>query len=125
MFVSKNKVYLLGGRNTSSWVSLVYTCDINSDGTMGTCTTGTSLPGNISGSQLIITKNRVYMLGGSSASGVYASTVYTATISDGLNDYSTYYNGDILPIEQFVTVAKFKLPDASFMNDGLNYFIKY
>ena len=36
-----------------------------------------------------------------------------------------YFNGDIPVIEQFVTVAKFKLPDASFMNDGLNYFIKY
>ena len=26
---------------------------------------------------------------------------------------------------KFVVADKFKLPDASFMNDGLNYFIKY
>ena len=179
--VTKNRVYLCGGVNDAGTnrTNIVYTATINSDGLIGTWTTGPSLPGAanemqaivtkdrayliggrtslttflstaytavidnsgkinswntysldigsniISHSQAIITKNRLYILGGYNNTGQYDSTVYYATILNGLNDYSSYYNGDITAHEQFITVAKFKLPDASYMNDGLNYFIKY
>ena len=43
-------------------------------------TTGTSLPGPLVGSQAIVTKNRVYLLGGHSASST-VSTVYTAPVN--------------------------------------------
>jgi N-acetylneuraminic acid mutarotase len=75
-------VYLLGGYSGGGYVSTVYTAPINSDGSLGTWTTGTSLPGALGNSQAIVTKNRVYLLGG--YSGGYVSTVYTAPInSDG------------------------------------------
>ena len=45
-------------------VSTVYTAPINADGTLGTWTTGTSLPSVLCSSQAIVTKNRVYLLGG-------------------------------------------------------------
>jgi hypothetical protein len=87
--VTKSKVYLLGGYNGSNYVSTVYTAPINSDGTLGSWSTGTSLPGALAFSQSIVTKSRVYLLGGNNGNAV--ATVYTAPInSDGtLGSWST------------------------------------
>ena len=81
--VTKDRVYLLGGYDNSAYVATVYTAPINSDGTLGTWTTGTSLPGPLGQSQAVVTKDRVYLLGGYNNSA-YVATVYTAPInSDG------------------------------------------
>jgi hypothetical protein len=85
--VTKNRVYLLGGSNGSAPVSTVYTAPINTDGTLGTWTTGTSLPVVLYLSQAVVTKNRVYLLGGYEGSKA-VSTVYTAPFAGGLNDYT-------------------------------------
>ena len=65
-------------------------------------TTGTSLPGPLAYSQAVVTKNRVYLLGGTNSPGT-VSTVYTASITGSLNDYSPYYDGTIsdVPADQF------------------------
>jgi hypothetical protein len=55
--VTKNRVYLLGGYVNGSYSSTVYTAPILSDGTLGTWTTGTSLPATVYASQAIVTKN--------------------------------------------------------------------
>jgi hypothetical protein len=113
-------VYLLGGYNGSAYVSTVYTAPINSDGSLGTWTTGTSLPGVFSLSQAIVTKNRVYLLGGYNGSA-YVSTVYTAPILGGLNDYSPYYDGAIIATDD----ANFRLPDLTFEElQGAYFYIK-
>jgi len=79
--VTKNRVYLLGGKDNSGNVQkTVYTAPINEDGIIGEWTIGTSLPGILSGSQAVITKNRVYLLGGNS--GPIVDTVYTASINE-------------------------------------------
>ena len=119
--VTKNRVYLLGGRDGSSWVSTVYTAPINSDGTLGTWTTGTSLPGGLGLSQAIITSSRTYLLGG--YSGSFVSTVYTAPFSGGLNDYSPYYNGTYAA----TTPGNFRLPyyGGKEGSSGPYYFIKF
>jgi len=123
--VTKNRVYILGGYTASSSISTVYSAPINSDGTLGVWTTGTSLPNALAYSQAIVTKNRVYLLGGWSGSAP-VSTVYTATISGGLNDYSSYYDGTIVPVD---TTTKFALPDYSKDDNELYYnvysYIKY
>ena len=93
-FVTKNRVYLISGHNGTTYVGSVYTAPINTDGTLGTWTIGTSLPGATSGAYGFITKNRIYMCGGASAGSTYISTVYTAPISGGFNDYSAYYAAD-------------------------------
>ena len=81
--VTSNRVYLLGGHINGAWSAVVYTAPILSDGTLGTWTTSTSLPGNMGDSQAIVTSNRVYLLGGS-INGVWSAVVYTAPIlSDG------------------------------------------
>jgi N-acetylneuraminic acid mutarotase len=88
--VTTSRVYLLGGYNGSAYTPVVYTAPINSDGTLGAWTTGTSLPGNLCYTQPVMTKSRVFLLGGNVGNG-YVSTVYTAPInSDGtLGAWST------------------------------------
>ena len=94
--VTKNRVYLLGGYNNSAYVSTVYTAPINADGTLGTWTTGTSLPGALGLSGVVVTNDRVYLLGGYNNSA-YVSTVYTAPInSDGT--LGTWTTGTNIPL---------------------------
>ena len=114
--VTKNRVYLLGGHNRTGYIATVYTAPINSDGTLGTWTTGTSLPGVLAYSHAIVTKNRVYLLGG--GNGSFVSTVYTAPILGGLNDYSPYYDGTFTPTDS----TKFKLPDYTAQSTNGSYF---
>ncbi len=91
--VTNSRVYLLGGYNGSA-VSTVYQAPINADGTIGTWTTGTSLPGALYGSQAVVTNSRVYLLGGSNGGAV--STVYQAPINtDGT--IGTWTTGTSLP----------------------------
>ena len=90
-FITKNRVYLFGGTTAAgAAVSTVYTAAINADGTLGSWTIGTSLPTVLNQSQAIVTKNRIYLLG-----GYGTPVVYTASISGGMNDYSSYYAADI------------------------------
>ncbi len=94
--VTFNRVYLLGGYSSSGsgFLSTVYTAPINADGTLGTWTTGTPLPGPLAYSQAVVTSNRVYLLGG--RSGGYVATVYTAPINaDGT--LGTWTTGTSLP----------------------------
>ena len=119
--VTKNRVYLLGGYTNTGTSSTVYTAPINLDGTLGTWSTSTSLPGTVYGSQAVVTKNRVYLLGGRN-NGAYSSTVYTAPITGGLNDYSPYYDGTYTASE----ANQFRLPDFTAKEtDGINFYIKY
>lgn len=122
--VTKNRVYLLGGYNGSGvYVSTVCTAPINADGTLGTWTTGTSIPGPLAVSQAIVTSNHIYLLGGNNSS--ITSNIYSVAISGGENDYTSYYDGSVVPLEPVNASTLFKLPDSSFTNDNLNYFIKY
>ena len=92
--VTKSRVYLLGGWTSSGNTSVTYTAPINSDGTLGAWTTGTPLSSLIAYSQAIVTKNRVYLLGGDNNGSV--STVCTAPINtDGT--LGTWATGTSLP----------------------------
>lgn len=105
-YVTKNRIYLIGGTTGTGATSGVYTALINKDGTIDTWTIGTSLPGALLNSQLAVTNNRIYMLGGYNGTA-YVSNVYTSPISGGTNNYSSYYNGTIVP----TTTGKFIIPD--------------
>ena len=119
---TNNKVYILGGNDNYTWLSTVYTAPINADGTLGTWTTGTPLPLAIDYSQVIVTSSRVYILGGRTSSG-NISTIYSASFSGGLNDYSPYYDGTIQPTDP----NSFGLPDFTAQDTASNiyHYIKY
>lgn len=94
--VTKNRVYLLGGWNGSSYLSTVITASINGDGTLGTWTTGTSLPITLAAHQAIVTKNRVYLIGGYNGTNYVNTTYYAPINADGtLGAWST---GPNLPV---------------------------
>lgn len=81
--VTKDRVYLLGGANSAGVVSAVYRANIASNGILGSWTTEAGFPAPLSHAQLIVTFNRLYVLGGTNADGP-VSSVYTATVnSDG------------------------------------------
>ena len=88
--------------------------------------TETSLPQAVTYSQAIVTKNRVYLLGGV-ISGSYSSTVYYAPFSGGLNDYSPYYDGTISPgVGITDPVNNFLVPDFSgkIIDPNYAYYVK-
>lgn len=125
VFISKNRVHLIGGQTTSSHVATVYTAPINNDGTLGTWTTGTALPAALSDSQSIITKDHIYMIGGYNGSAM-VGTIYTAPILEGLNDYTYYYDGSVVPLDAIVESEYFQLPDFTGKEkNNVNFYIKY
>lgn len=87
--VTKNRVYIIGGNQTTT-----YTAPINPDGTLGAWTTGTSLPGVATYSSVIVTKNRVYVIGGQVDAGTVSSSIYTASIDNNgvIGTWSTASN---------------------------------
>ncbi len=102
--VTKNRVYLLGGYNSTGAVSTVYTAPINEDGTLGTWTdSSNNLPGPLGYSQAIVTKNRVYLLGGYNSIGA-VSTVYTAPINED-GTLGTWATGTSLPVGLYSSQA--------------------
>ena len=84
VFVTKNRVYLVGGYTTSgSITNNVYTATINSDGSIGSWTAEIDYPVSVSGSGCFTYKNYVYILGGFNGS-VSLTSIYRASInSDG------------------------------------------
>ncbi len=72
VLVTKSNVYLIGGKSSNSDIANVYTTSIDSDGLIGNWVAHTSLPEPLGCSQLIVTKNRVYIAGGTSNSVYYS-----------------------------------------------------
>lgn len=81
-FVTKGKLYVVGGYNPTGRLNVVYSATINTDGTLNAWVTETSLPATLSGHRAIVTKNRVYLVGGANgtADNPVSTTVYTASI---------------------------------------------
>jgi len=78
--VTSSRVYLLGGYNGSVTLSTIYSCPINSDGTLGTWVTeSNALPGVLNASQAVVTSSRVYLLGGNNGSSL--SSIYSCLIN--------------------------------------------
>jgi len=104
--VTNSRAYLMVGHDGGAATSTVYIAPINADGTLGSWSAGTALPGALSDSQAIVTNSRVYLIGGYNGSA-YTSTVYTATFGGGSNDYL-----DMTLIDGAPASGKFYLPFA-------------
>jgi hypothetical protein len=81
-FATKNRIYLVGGYDSSKVLSTVYSAPIDATGIVGSFTTETSLPVALGSCSAFVIKNNVYVVGGTTdfpdTSAV--NTVYKATI---------------------------------------------
>lgn len=95
--VTKNRVYVMGGITLSGSTyitrSEVYTAPINPDGSLGTWTASTALPGPKCLGEVVVLQNKLYYIGGMSvwANSTLANNTYVANINpDGtLGAWST------------------------------------
>lgn len=116
VFVTKKTVYIMGGYTAGSTAtSSVYYAPINADGTLGTWTTGTSLPVTSSYPALFATSTYLYLLGGY-VNGSVSTANYFVRIAGSVSDYSSYYNGSITSVGA-PAAGNFRLPDLT-TNDG-------
>ena len=90
--VTRNNVYLLGGNTEDGPISTIYVAPIDHDGKIGKWSKKGSLSMPLFLSKAIITKNKIHLLGGRNTHFENTSDIYTASISGGLNDYSSYYS---------------------------------
>lgn len=122
VYVSNSTAYLIGGANTQlgNLYNTVYRATINADGTLGSWTSGTTIPVPTYAAGVAATKNHLYYIGGSNNNGDAA--IYSAAIAGGLNDYSPYYNGAIAA----TSATEFRLPDTTTTDvPNIFTFIKY
>lgn len=120
VLVTKNRVFLFGGRISNNSTNVTYTAPINADGTLGTWTTATNCPDATNQGTIVVTKNYVHLFGGWRVGSISDSYNY-APIQGGVNDYSQFYEG----MAPTTDPLKFRLPDYSnFENVDAYYFVK-
>lgn len=116
VYVSKNRVYLISPAIINTGVKKTYSAPINTDGTLGTWVENAiPMPVSVYGGASFVTSSRLYYIGGT----IYNTSndtweprtnrIFYTTITGGLNDYTSYYNGSIIP----VLSSNFRLPDYS------------
>lgn len=81
--VTRNKVFLLGGSNGFN-LSNIQTASINSDGSLGNWSNlGMGLPSGMKNFQVVLTKNRLYLLAGVAAGNSNNAVLYSPIDSYG------------------------------------------
>ena len=90
--VTKNRVFLFGRFNGSTYTTTCYTATIQASGFLGNWTTSSSLPLTASASQTVIFNGCIYVLGGYGGGTTYRNRVYKSVLtSDGsLGSWETY-----------------------------------
>lgn len=87
-----NRMYLVGGRNSTGPVSTVEIADIKPTGQLGTWASGATLPSATYGENALVYNDRLYVVGGANTVGGAPSTsvLYNKINSDGsLNAWQT------------------------------------
>jgi len=79
-FITKNRIYYIGGQSQIGIRLNVFTAPINADGTIGAWTETGAFPIAIHNHDAIIIKNKVYVTGGYGPSG-RLNTIYMASIN--------------------------------------------
>jgi len=106
--VTKDSIFILGGKDSTGSLSSVYNAAINVDGTLDVWNAATSLPITLSSFQLVTTSNYVALLGGFNGTS-FISSVIEAPYTYGKNDYSAYYGLD----QTSLFPNSFRLPDTT------------
>lgn len=124
LVVTSTKVYLLGGSGVSSQTSVIYSANLNSDGTIGVWASAGNIPVALSHTNSVVTKDRVYLIGGMSGY-TPVSTVYTAPI-DTNGAIGAWSTATALPSAAamgtaFVTKSRVFLLGCTMTNTGDSY----
>jgi microcystin-dependent protein len=85
-FVTKNRVYVVGGdtgvfMTNTNYHKTIYTAPINEDGTIGTWTTAGSMLNSFLTNQVVVTPKRVYLLGSVASDGTATTPTQSAPIN--------------------------------------------
>jgi len=81
--VTSSRVFLLGGHNGAAIINTIFSAVIQADGTLGVFTAVGTLPVNLYGSSVVVTRNRVFLLGGHNGAATI-NTIHSAVIqADG------------------------------------------
>ena len=72
--IHNGKLYVIGGRQYWSYLNIVYSSDINSDGSLDAWQTETFLPINIFGHSAVECNNRIYVTGGNTSHYIWYSS---------------------------------------------------
>lgn len=81
LVVTKDRVYTLGGFSSSVATDKIYTAPLNNDGTVGTWAESGTIPAALYDTASVVTKNKVYLIGGRNASGNPVNTTYSAPVN--------------------------------------------
>lgn len=126
LITTKHRLYVIGGTNLTlgqNGSRKVYSCPINSDGTLGTWATDADFPITVFNHEIFATTTRLYSVGGNTTSGAIIDKVYVTPFAGGLNSYSAYYDGSILSLSN---TTHFRLPNYTDSENAIaHYFIKY
>ncbi len=91
-------MYYIGGQSTTDTAqSTTYYSKINSDGTLGTWTTGTAITNARKSAQVITANGYIYVAGGVGNTGTYQTSVYYATLDPGTGAIGTFASTSALP----------------------------
>jgi len=109
----KNKLYLIGGRNTNNTNEYYYNSDtligtINDKGDIEEWNRSLSLFGNVYGTHTISIKNRIFIIGGSYTTDVLAHISALILDKDGIIKNHYYYAGRLFEIVANGQIIAFK-----------------
>lgn len=92
VILNENMVYIIGGLTGTGVTNNVFAASINSDYSLGTWNTITSLPSSMYGTTAVIVNNKLYTFGGTNGSTVL-NAIYSTPYNDGVNNYITNLTG--------------------------------
>jgi len=118
----RNRVYLLGGYDGTNYRDTIWSAPINEDGTIGAWVEDGLLPIAVAYHQVLVVKNKLYLLSGTTAANAATTMVYATDFLGGYNDYSELFTNS------FNTSGEgyFQIPMLEHLSDtNSTYYIKY
>lgn len=81
LLVTKDRIFTIGGYSSGSVLSKIHTAPLNNDGTIGTWSEAGNIPTPLYDTSLVVTKNKVYLMGGKDTANNNVNTVYSTSIN--------------------------------------------
>ena len=118
----RNRVYLLGGHDGTNYRDTIWSAPINEDGTIGTWIEDGLLPIAVAYHQVLVVKNKLYLLSGTTAANAATTMVYATDFLGGYNDYSELFTNTFNTLGE----GYFQIPMLEHLSDtNSTYYIKY